>query len=119
MKKNDLGEYLFHQGPNFSSYKFLGCNREHNEAEDCFVFRVWAPNADAVELVSDIYGWSKPQKMKKINSSGIWETKIPFNENFYRANIKDLHKVNSCLKENDLNILHNVYYMFVTKLNTE
>ena len=88
MKRNDLAEYLFHQGTNFSSYKYLGCNREMRLGKEYFVFRVWAPNADKVELVSDISGWDKPLEMDRITAGGLWEKIIPFDKTHYGKKYK-------------------------------
>lgn len=74
-KKNDLAEYLFHQGTNYYSYDFLGCTTKKLNDEFEYTFRVWAPNAQAVGLLSDYNGWNDPIKMNKRDSS-IWECTI-------------------------------------------
>lgn len=79
MKNNiELPTYLFHQGTNYYSYKFLGSN--HNEKSSGTTFRVWAPNAKSVHVVGNFCSWKKDPnfEMKKINDSGIWEKEIPF-----------------------------------------
>ena len=88
MKNNELAEYLFHQGTNFSAYDYLGCNREKTDQGEYFVFRAWAPNADRVELLSDIHGWDQPISLNKITDGGIYETKIPFDSNFFGKRYK-------------------------------
>ena len=40
---NSLAIYLFHQGTNYYSYRFMGAQY----SPDKTVFRVWAPNAMA------------------------------------------------------------------------
>ncbi len=67
---NELAAYLFHQGTNFHSYKYLGAHKIKNGE---YVFRVYAPNADKVFLVGDFCGWEKGIEMKKITEKGIWE----------------------------------------------
>ena len=74
-KQTDLPVYLFHQGTNYRAYELLGCHRESAEPGHFrYVFRVWAPNADAVSVVSDMTSWdsSDGEPMRKI-SDGVWE----------------------------------------------
>lgn len=73
MNKDNLAPYYFHQGTNFYSYEYLGCNCTHREDEYVYSFRVWAPNADSVALVSDFSGWDSPLKLNKITDKGIYE----------------------------------------------
>ena len=76
MIENSLAEYLFHQGTNFSAYEYLGCNLSKENGKFVYTFRVWAPHAQSVSLVSDIYGWNSPYPLVKINEMGIFECKI-------------------------------------------
>lgn len=65
--------YLFHQGNNAKAYEFFGC---HRAGENSFVFRVWAPNAEAVSVVGDFNSWNcAANPMEKI-SDGVWEAVI-------------------------------------------
>lgn len=72
---NELPIYLFHQGTNFYSYKFLG---SHIANDLGAIFRVWAPRAKSVHVVGNFNNWRKnsQHKMKKIEDSGIWELTI-------------------------------------------
>lgn len=72
-ESNDKGAYYFHQGTNFYSYEYLGCNLSCNGKKHLYTFRVWAPNADDVFLVSDFTDWETGLKMKKITDGGIYE----------------------------------------------
>ena len=65
----NLASYYFHQGTNFESYKYLGCQR----SQDGYLFRVWAPNAKEVYLVSDFTGWDSGALFSYRESDGIWE----------------------------------------------
>ncbi|MBQ3017242.1 MAG: 1,4-alpha-glucan branching protein GlgB [Clostridia bacterium] len=76
MNDNNLASYYFHQGTNFSAYKYLGCNMQIEDGKYCYSFRTWAPHAEKVELVSDIYGWTSPYPLEKITDMGIWECVI-------------------------------------------
>ncbi|MCL2827226.1 MAG: 1,4-alpha-glucan branching protein GlgB [Oscillospiraceae bacterium] len=69
---NDLPVYLFHQGTNYRSYDFLGCqfDAENNSA----TFRVWAPGAKAIHLVGDFNDWRDDAcPMRRLSDDGIWE----------------------------------------------
>lgn len=70
-----LNEY--HGGLCGNAYEYLGCHRERREGADGFVFRVWAPNAQAVHVVGDFNFWNPEDlPMAKI-SPGIWEAWSP------------------------------------------
>ena len=75
--ENELPIYLFHQGTNYYSYKFLG---SHFIKEDSgTVFRVWAPEAKNAHVVGNFSSWGKSEsfQMEKLPQSGIWELFIP------------------------------------------
>ncbi len=71
--KNDLPAYLFHQGTNYFAQKFLGVHFTAYKT----VFRVWAPNADSVNLCGDFNNWNKEShKMTRSSEGGIWEIQV-------------------------------------------
>ena len=76
MVNNDLPSYYFHQGTNFCAYEYLGCNKRRDGERYVYTFRTWAPSADSVSLVSDIYGWSSPYPLERITERGLWECNI-------------------------------------------
>ena len=76
MINNDAAAYYFHQGTNFYSYDYLGCHEISLNGCYEYTFRVWAPNADSVRLVSDFTSWDIGKEMTKISDGGIWEAKI-------------------------------------------
>ena len=66
--------FYFHQGTNFSSYNFLGCNLvEKNSDGYVYSFRTWAPNAVEVGVVGDFCSWSSPVNMERITDKGVYE----------------------------------------------
>ncbi len=69
----DLAAYLFHQGTNFQSYRYLGVHR----TESGYVFRVFAPNAHAAYVVGDFNGWSEAHPMKRVTDRGVFEGLVP------------------------------------------
>ncbi len=73
MNNSDLAPYFFHQGTNFEAYKYLGCTLKTENGKFVYTFRVWAPNADAVALISDFCGWNSPQYFSRITERGVWE----------------------------------------------
>ena len=68
-KSSELAPFLFHQGTNYRSYDYLGVHKEG----DRFVFRVWAPHAEAVFIVGDFSDWNTGVPMSRITENGIWE----------------------------------------------
>lgn len=79
MPKKTLRALLdaYHNGTSIRAYTLLGCHPEARDGLPGFVFRVWAPNAQAVYVVGDFNFWN-PQDlpMQKI-SQGIWEAWSP------------------------------------------
>ncbi len=73
MKDMSLAKYLFHQGTNYRSYEYLGVSSHKENDKFIYTFRVWAPNAFSVGLVSDFVGWEDPAPFSKITDKGIWE----------------------------------------------
>ena len=65
--------YLFFEGTNYKSYDFLGVNMFFHNGKYHYTFRVWAPNATKVGLISDFSGWECPIIMEKITDNGIFE----------------------------------------------
>ena len=68
---DEFAAYLFHQGTNFCAYEYLGAHRI--EEGGGFVFRVWAPNAEAVFVVGSFNGWDNSMPMTRVSDKGIWE----------------------------------------------
>ena len=72
----DLPSYLFHQGTNFRAYEYLGCHEHMIDGAYQYTFRVWAPNADSVRLVSDFTSWDIGDALNKVTDAGVWEIVI-------------------------------------------
>jgi 1,4-alpha-glucan branching enzyme len=69
-----MAEYLFHEGTNYHSHKFLG---SFLDGDSC-TFRVWAPNAKRVFVTGEFCSWYPyTYEMKKINDRGIYEIQVP------------------------------------------
>ena len=70
---SNMAEYLFHEGTNYHSHKFLG---SFLEGDSC-TFRVWAPNAKRVFVTGEFCSWyPHTYEMKRINDRGIYEIQI-------------------------------------------
>ncbi len=69
MSIDNHASFYFHQGTNFESYKYLGCTKY----DGGYAFRVWAPNADGVALISDFTGWDTPVPLLKNSDDGVFE----------------------------------------------
>ena len=84
-KINELAEYLFHQGTNFSSYDYMGAHRTGSGKAVCF--RTWAPSAVSVSVVGDFNNWDESANvMTRITDAGIWECTVA------KAEIYDAYK---------------------------
>ena len=71
----NLAAYYFHQGTNFWAYKYLGATLVKKADKFEYTFRVWAPNADTVGLISDFSGWNEAVPLSKVTEKGVWELK--------------------------------------------
>ena len=71
-KEREVPLYLFHEGSNSHAYEYFGA---HRKTKNSVVFRVWAPDAEAVSLVGDFNDWDvKATPMTALpKSGGVWE----------------------------------------------
>lgn len=70
--KHDEAMYTFGIGENFHLQNYLG-SHEIDGSEEGYVFRVWAPHAENVQVIGDFTGWfDEPLDMVK-NHIGVWE----------------------------------------------
>ena len=92
---DEFAAYLFHQGTNFCAYDYLGAHQK--EEGGGFVFRVWAPNAEAVFVVGSFNNWDNSMPMTRITDKGVWE----YFDSEARAKEGDLYKfkIYSCGRE--------------------
>ena len=77
-KDYELPIYLFHDGTNLETYKFLGCHKGEMMGKQGYFFRVWAAHAKAISLVGDFNNWDEQANpMTLMGGSEIWETFVP------------------------------------------
>ena len=76
---SDLDIYLFHEGKNYYSYKFMGAHHVVKDGVSGVRFTTWAPNASSIYVIGDFSNFDSNEKykMKKINSMGLWSAFIP------------------------------------------
>ena len=75
-KNENLAAYYFHQGTSDAAYEYLGCHLKKQKNGFLYTFRVWAPNAEAVYLVSDRTGWEEGTPFLRLTEKGIWECQL-------------------------------------------
>lgn len=82
----ELAEYSFGTGENFQLHQFLGVHAESRDAQDGFIFRVWAPNAEMVYLMGDFSQWNQAKIPMTRRESGIWEvfSHLPHEGDIYK-----------------------------------
>lgn len=92
-KEYEFPIYLFNKGENYRAYEFFGA---HKIKEDCFAFRVWAPDAVEVSVVGDFNDWSENSNKMKLISPGIWEAVIDGVKNMIATNTQFPQKTAEC-----------------------
>ena len=69
MQPDEYQLYLFNEGTNYYTHKFLGCHK----AENGYSFSLWAPNAKVVSLVGDFNSWDINANQMQFNAKfGVW-----------------------------------------------
>ena len=67
----------YQEGSAIRAYEFLGCHPEDRAGVPGFVFRVWAPNAQGVNVVGDFNFWNADDLPMDRLGGGIWEAWSP------------------------------------------
>ena len=65
--------WTFGRGDNFQLQEYLGAHKETRGEQEGFTFRVWAPNAQAVDLIGDFTDWEARKIPMVRNEGGVWE----------------------------------------------
>ena len=87
-KQENLAAYYFHQGTSDAAYEYLGCHARREAGGFSYTFRVWAPNAKAVSLVSDKTGWEEGLPLSRVTERGVWECSLSTEESLEGAPYK-------------------------------
>ena len=69
--KNSVKRFL--SGDEIRAYTFMGCHKVQQDGVDGYVFRVWAPNAQAVSVTGDWNFWNAADLPMQRIDGGIWE----------------------------------------------
>ena len=70
---NDMAPYYFHQGTSDSAYRYLGAHVFRADGVFTYTFRVFAPRAEGVYLVSDFCGWGNGLELPRVTERGVFE----------------------------------------------
>ena len=65
--------WTFGRGDNFHLQEYLGAHKETRGEQEGFTFCVWAPNAQAVDLIGDFTDWEARKIPMVRNEGGVWE----------------------------------------------
>ncbi|AFJ25740.1 1,4-alpha-glucan branching protein GlgB [Streptococcus parasanguinis] len=69
--------WTFGRGDNFRLQEYLGAHKEFEGDQEGYTFRVWAPNAQAVDLIGDFTDWEARRIPMVRNEGGVWEVFCP------------------------------------------
>ena len=73
-----------------SGHEYFGLHFFSNE----WIFREWAPNADAIYLIGDMTDWRENKRfaLERVNRQGVWEIRLPSDAlghgDFYRLRVQ-------------------------------
>lgn len=84
----DEAMYTFGTGENFHLQNYLGVHEL--EGEEGFVFRVWAPHAEQIQVIGDFTGWFDTPLDMTQNHIGVWEvtSSLPEEGQIYKFLVK-------------------------------
>ena len=69
--------WTFGRGDNFRLQEYLGAHKKFEGDQEGYTFRVWAPNAQAVDLIGDFTDWEARRIPMVRNEGGVWEVFCP------------------------------------------
>ena len=83
MQEVDFPLYVFHHGKNYRAYEFFGAHPLKQDGQKGYMFRVWAPHAEAVSVVGDFNEWDpRANEMKRLLDGESFELFIPGLKNY-------------------------------------
>lgn len=74
---SDFDSYLFHTGKQYYAYRFLGAHLCSQNGEDGAFFRLYAPNALSVSVITEANSWDESASPMAKRPDGIWECFVP------------------------------------------
>ena len=79
----DFPLYVFHHGKNYEAYEFFGAHPYSEENKKGYIFRVWAPHAEAVSVVGDFNEWNPDaNQMRRLLDGETYELFVPGLKNY-------------------------------------
>lgn len=78
----------FHEGALDNAYTYMGAHVKRKEGGYIYLFRTFAPRADAVFVVGDFCGWERGIPMRRVTPEGIFEARFSSNECYLGAAYK-------------------------------
>lgn len=77
-EQTDYDLYLFHEGTQAFSYRFMGAHLCAQNGIPGVWFSVWAPNATLVCVTGDFNHWSPTSHpMQRVTKAGVWSLFVP------------------------------------------
>ena len=87
----------FYSGNSCNAYEYMGSHRVGDE--NCFVFRVWAPNALSVSVIGSFNNWDETANyMSRIGNGDVWEC--------YINNVNQYDSYKYCIEAKDYRRLY-------------
>ncbi len=80
--------YRFHAGALYNAYAYFGAHVKEKQGRYTYLFRTFAPHADAVFVVGDFCGWERGIPMRRINEGGIFEARFSSDRSYLGAAYK-------------------------------
>ena len=74
---NYLDSMAFYGGNLYDAYDYFGAHPTVRDQKQGWLFRVWAPNAQAVSVVGDFCDWNRDAHRMWRNDKNMWEIFIP------------------------------------------
>jgi len=72
-----LDTMAFYGGNLYDAYTYFGAHPARRDGRDGWLFRTWAPNAQAVAVVGDFCSWDRWAHPMRRNEQDMWEAFIP------------------------------------------
>ena len=76
-ERKTFDSMAFYGGNLYDAYEYFGAHRATVDGRDGWVFRTWAPNAQAVSVVGDFCDWNGYAYPMRRNGDNMWEVFVP------------------------------------------
>lgn len=72
-----FNSHVFHEGTQTRGYEFFGAHAEQVNGTNGYVFRTWAPHAQAISVVGAFNDWDAEANPMQLVEHEIWEAFVP------------------------------------------